>query len=116
MLKTSFLRKAYKHITRLPRWHSGEEFAYNTGDVGDVSSIPGSERSLGGRNGNLLQYSCLGNPMERGAYSPWDRKESDTTEQLNNNNNPIICTLMTLRYQGWERGGKEVCATQCYLS
>ena len=36
-----------------------------------------------------LQYSCLGNPMDRGAwqaYSPQGRKEVDTTEQLNNNN------------------------------
>ena len=37
----------------------------NTGDVG---SIPGSGRSLGVGNGNLLQYPCLKNPMERGAW------------------------------------------------
>ena len=35
----------------------------NTGDVG---LIPGSERSPGEGNGNPLQYSCLGNPMDRG--------------------------------------------------
>ena len=39
----------------------------SVGDVGDVGSIPGSERSLGEGNGNLLQYSCLGNPIDRGA-------------------------------------------------
>ena len=33
----------------------------------DAGSIPGSGRSPGAGNGNLLQYSCLGNPMERGA-------------------------------------------------
>ena len=38
-----------------------------TGDVRDAGSIPGSERSPGGENGNRLQYSCLGNPMDRGA-------------------------------------------------
>ena len=32
---------------------------------GDVSSIPGSGRSPGEGNGNPLQYSCLGNPMDR---------------------------------------------------
>jgi len=32
-----------------------------------MGSIPGSGRSPGGRNGNPLQYSCLGNPMDRGA-------------------------------------------------
>ena len=40
----------------------------NAGDIKDVSSIPGSERSLGGGNGNPLQYSCLENPMDRGAW------------------------------------------------
>ena len=39
--------------------------AYNAGDLG---SIPGSERSSGKGNGNLLQYSCLENPMDRGAW------------------------------------------------
>ena len=34
---------------------------------GDVGLIPGSGRCLGERNGNPLQYSCLGNPMDRGA-------------------------------------------------
>ena len=34
----------------------------NTGGAGDVGSIPGSGRSLGGRHGNQLQYSCLENP------------------------------------------------------
>ena len=37
-------------------------------DVGDKGSLPGSERSPGERNGNPLQYSCLENPMDRGAW------------------------------------------------
>ena len=49
----------------LPRWFSGKESAYNAGDIG---SIPGSGRSPGEGNGNPLQYSCLGNPMDRGAW------------------------------------------------
>ena len=36
-------------------------------NAGDTGSIPGSGRSPGGGNGNLLQQSCLGNPMDRGA-------------------------------------------------
>ena len=56
----------------------------NEGDAGDPSSSPGSGRSPGGGNSNPLQYSCLENPMDRGAwqadYSPWDRKESDITK------------------------------------
>ena len=45
----------------------------------------GREDPPGEGNGNPLQYSCLENPMERRSlvcYSPWGRKESDTTEQL----------------------------------
>ena len=51
-----------------------------------MSSIPGSGRSPGVGTGNPLQYSCLGNPMDRGAwrgYSPWGCQQSDMTEQLN---------------------------------
>ena len=51
--------------------------------------MPGSGRSPGEGNGNPLQYSCLENPMDRGAW--WATvhgvaRESDTTEWLNNNN------------------------------
>ena len=58
------------------------------GNAGGVGSIPGSGRSPGGGNGNPLQYSCLGNPMDRrawqatvhgvaesmGSQSPWGRR------------------------------------------
>ena len=66
----------------LPRWVSGKESACQAGNTG---SIPGSERSLGEGNGNPLQYSCLGNPMDRGprwATVHGVTKESDTTSQL----------------------------------
>ena len=36
--------------------------------TGDAGSVPGSEKSPGEGNGNPLQYSCLGNPMDRGAW------------------------------------------------
>ena len=39
----------------------------NKGDAGDVGSMPGSGKSSGERNGNPLQYSCLGYPMDQGA-------------------------------------------------
>ena len=48
-------------------WLSGKESTCNTGDTGDVSSIPGSGRSPGEGNGNPFQHSCLENPMDRGA-------------------------------------------------
>ena len=40
----------------------------NAGDITDVSSIPGLGRSPGEGHGNPLQYSCLKNPMDRGAW------------------------------------------------
>ena len=40
----------------------------NTGDITDVFSVPGSGRSPGGERGNPLQYSCLEDPMDRGAW------------------------------------------------
>ena len=40
----------------------------NAGDVRDAGSTPGLGRSPGGENGNPLQYSCLKNPMDRGAW------------------------------------------------
>ena len=65
-------------------------------NAGDPGSIPGSKRSPGEGNGNPLQYSCLGNPMDEETsdspcspwvtlcdpmgYSPWGHKESDMTE------------------------------------
>ena len=48
-----------------PGGSDGKASAYNTGDPG---SIPGSGRSPGERNGNPLQYSCLENPMDGGAW------------------------------------------------
>ena len=48
-----------------PSGASGKETSCNVGDAG---LIPGSGRSLGEGNGNSLQYSCLENPMDRGAW------------------------------------------------
>ena len=41
----------------------------NAGDIRDMGSIPGSGRSPGGGHGNPLQYACLENPMDRGAWT-----------------------------------------------
>ena len=51
-------------------------------NAGDVGSIPGLGRSPEEGNGNLLQYSCLGNPMDRAAWratAHWTVKESGMT-------------------------------------
>ena len=66
-----------------PAGSNDKESAFN---ARDPNSIPGLERFPGEGNVNLLQYSCLGNSIDIGAfqaiYSSWDCKESDTTEQL----------------------------------
>ena len=49
----------------LPRWLSGKESACNAGDMG---LIPESGRSPAEGNDNPFQHSCLGNPMNRGAW------------------------------------------------
>ena len=45
-----------------------ENLFANPGDAGDVGLIHALGRSPGGGNGNSLQYSCLGNPMDRRAW------------------------------------------------
>ena len=55
-------------LTGLPTWLSSKEVACNAGDTGDVGFLPGLRRSPGGGHGNPLQYSCLENPMDRGAW------------------------------------------------
>ena len=47
-----------------------KESKCNAGNTGDVSSVPGSGRSPGRENDGLLQYSCLENPTDRGAWWP----------------------------------------------
>ena len=55
----------HKVILDFPGGSDGKASAYNVGDLG---SIPGSGRSPGEGNGTPLEYSCLENPMDRGAW------------------------------------------------
>ena len=50
-----------------PRWHS-DSLLSNSGNTGDSGSLPESGRSPVVGNGNPLQYSCLENPLDRGAW------------------------------------------------
>ena len=64
----------------LPWWLSSKE---STCNAGDSDSIPGLDTSPGEGNDNPLQYSCLGNPMDRGLWQATVHgvtKESDMTE------------------------------------
>ena len=54
----------------------------SAGDVRDVGLIPGSGRSPGERHGNSLQYSCLENPMDRGASQAMVRRVAKSQTRL----------------------------------
>ena len=56
----------------------------HAGDTRHEGSIPGSRRSPGEGHGNPLQYSCLGNPMDRGGW----RATAHGTAELDHNNLP----------------------------
>ena len=62
----------------------------------DMGLIPGSERSPGGGNGNPLKYSCLENPMDRGAWQATVHRvtESDMTERIHTHIVPVVETII----------------------
>ena len=67
--------------------------------VGDAGSIPGSGRSPGEGNDNPLQYSCLGNPMDRGAW--WATVRGVTKrvghDSATENNNELFLLMKLLK-------------------
>ena len=106
--------------SRLPQWLSGTESAYSAGDTGVAGSIPWLERSPGGENGNLLQYSCPDNPINRGDWkatvsgvakswtwlSDWEHKQALVLAVyyiLNHQKQWLNATLIHFAYEseGW---------------
>ena len=77
-----------------------ENLPANAGDIRDVGSIPGLERSPGGGYGNPFQYSCVENPMDRGSWQATVhrvtksqtrlKRLSTHTQQRNGNRNSNI--------------------------
>ena len=68
---------------RFPRWLCDKEYACSARDTGDSNFVPGLERSLGVGNGSPLQYSCLENPMDRGAWCATVHGVTKSWTQLN---------------------------------
>ena len=104
---------------QLPRWLSVKEPTYNSGDTG---STPGSGRSPGEGNGNPLQYSCLGNPLDRGAW--WAvvhgvaMSGTWLTQRLNNNipekTPQNLCLLPSFKIK-WINNKDLLCNTGNYI-
>ena len=64
-------------------------------NVGDPGSIPGSGRSPGEGNGNPLQYSCLENPMDRGAWQATVHGVAKSQTRLSDFTSNKWCTIYT---------------------
>ena len=78
-------RVIYTLIFKSPHGTVVKNLPANSGDTGDLGSIPGSGRSPGVGNDNPLQYFLPGKSRGQRSlvgYSPWGSKDSDTTEQL----------------------------------
>ena len=71
--------RIYEHDSLVAQW-----FKNPPANVGDVGLIPGLGRFPEGRNGNSLQYSCLENPRDRGAWWATVYEAAKSQTQLSN--------------------------------
>ena len=88
-----FFQVGIAHFGGCPCGSAGKESACNAGDLG---SIPGLGRFLGGGHGNPLEYSCLENHHGQGSlagYSPWGHKELDMTEWLSTSHSTFYLSI-----------------------
>ena len=104
---TSIFIRTWAEIGGFPGGTVVKNLPANAGDAEDVGLIPGLQRSPGGRHGNPLQYSCLENPMDRGAWQATVlrvARDLDTSSQLSMHrnkekpslplNSPLLLSLM----------------------
>ena len=80
----------------------------NAGDKRDAGSIAWSKRSPGGGNGNPLQYSCLGNPTDRGAWRATVLRSQSWTRLKQ-----LTCNPATLKYRFPIHTGKSIPCKPC---
>ena len=80
----SDLSKARNYCVLVLDFPGGSDSKDSACDTVEQGSIPGSGRSPGEENGNLLQYSCLENPMDRGAWSAMVHRVAKSQTQLSN--------------------------------
>ena len=99
-----FCKLFYRNDGLPPKAQLVKNPSANAGDTGDVSLIPESRRCRGGGNGNLLQYSCLKNPLNRGGWQTTVRGVAKSQTRLStaplffsitSKENPIMQSLPT---------------------
>ena len=106
--KAEVTKVTRNEVRGFPGGSVGKKLPANAGDAG---SIRGSGRPPGEGNGHPLQHSCLGNPVDGGAWRVVAHgviKESDTTERLNINSK-VISNLKIVKvpcYEGYIRNSK----------
>ena len=88
-------------MKKLLNWQSvgfpgGSEGKASACSAGDLGSIPGSGRSPGEGNGNPLQYSCLGNPMDGGAWWATVHGVAKSRTRLSERLHPVLFTDLTI--------------------
>ena len=93
----------YRHVfcIGLSLWLSGKITTCKARAAGEASLIPGSGRSSGGGHGNLIQYFCLENPMDRGVSwaTVYRVTELDMTERLTHTQNLIMAAGSILSWR-----------------
>ena len=107
-----FLKNNFIYLCIFPCSSVGRESACNAGDLGSSS---GSGRSPGGGNGNTLQYSCLENPTDRGAWQVQSMglQESDMTEWLSTHTRVFDCVGSSLLGGLFSTYGKQGLLSSC---
>ena len=80
----TYLRFNHSRNQSFPDGSAGKESACNTGDAGNMVSIPWSGRCSGKAIGHLPQYSCLENPIDRGAWRATGHRVTKSRTYLSN--------------------------------
>ena len=99
-------------VSRLPQWLSSKESTCKAGATGDTGSIPGSGRSSGGGHSNPPQYSCLENPMDRGAWQTTVHGVAKSQTQLKQLSTHANCIhSWKSHFANWRRKKKNLSTT-----
>ena len=112
--QATFERKESPALCCLQGFPSGSEGKAAACNEGDPGSIPGSGRSPGEGNGNPLQFSCLENPMEGGAWQATVHGVAKGQTRLSDKL-LLLCCLLEMYFKHKGTGGLKVKAQKAYI-